>query len=223
MGKLAILIPDTKDFTETETVGSGTCMYIHFKRRRGPFAQKRLTRFLAEKTAGCAVIEERWAKVLELPLLRGDAGRLVHANAVRLLPPNVEHLALFPGRGWQKESILALSQRVRFPELIGGEEAERLAAEVEAETGLAVPVFPVLRPRPEKLVLRLPGAKGGSGLDLSRPEKNCTFLPPPSLRRVCTHTDGSGDTLDALLLFFGFAPSDAGVFLSNFTKQPRTL
>ncbi len=209
---------DTKDYTEAEAIGSGEAVYIHYRPRRGLLARRRLTRFLAEKAADCAVVQPPPVEGMALRQLHGDAATLVCAAAARLLPPGIARLALFPGQ-WATEAVLLeIAGQVRFPELIGGTEAAAMALKIEAETGLSVPVFPVLRPEPGKVVLRLPGAPAGCGLDLSDPCRSCTFLPPPPLRRLCRVLRADGNTLAALLPFFGFTPRDAGVFLSNFTK-----
>lgn len=217
MQRIAIFLEDTKDWHETEAVGRGEVVYLHFRPRRGLLARRRLARFLAEKAAGCTVLEAPVA--LPCPRLpAGDAGALVHACAARIVPSGTERLALFPGRGWQREVILEIAEKVRFLELVGGAEAEALAEEIGAETGLSVPVFPCLRPEAGKTVLRLPGAPKGCGLDLSDPCRTCTFLPPQSLRRVCRYVGTDGQTVAALMSFFGFAPWEACVFLSKSTK-----
>ncbi|MBE7025476.1 MAG: hypothetical protein E7408_05420 [Ruminococcaceae bacterium] len=213
MGTLAICIEDTKDFITEERVGTGTVAYIHYRMRHGLFARRRLTRFLAEKTEGCVCIGHPPVP-LSLPSLSGDAGTLVHARAARFVPPDTERLSLFLGKGWDRGAILEIAARVRFLELIGGTEAEAFAEEIGAETGLSVPVYPMLRERGQT-VLRLPGAPGGYGLDLSDPVRSCTFLPPLPLRPVCRFTGADGDTLAALVSFFGFSVGDVGVFCRN--------
>ena len=112
----------------------------------------------------------------------------------------------------------SLGKKVRFLELIGGEEAEELSEEIGAETGLSVPVFPRLRPEQGKMVVRLPGAPGGCGLDLSDPCRACVFLPPPPLRQVCQRVGTDGQTVATLMSFFGFSPTEACIFLSKSTK-----
>jgi|GEM_PF-1619124 len=223
MGKLAVFIQDTKDFTETEAIGRGTAVYIHFRKRRGLFAARRLTKYLRCESADCFTCDRLFAARLGLACLSGNAARLVHACAPQLLPEGTTHLALFPGVGWQTEAILELARRVRFLELIGGEETNALREAVEAETGLSVPVFSHYKPAAGKLCMRLPGAPRGCGLDLSAPHTRCTFLPPAPLRRLYALSGGDGDMLDALLSFFEFPPSSVHIFLSNFTKPGRDL
>ncbi len=223
MGKLAVFIQDTKDFTETEGIGQGTAVYIHFRKRRGLFSARRLTRYLRGESTDCFTCDASFAARLGLARLSGSGARLIHACAPGLLPEGTTHLALFPGVGWKTEAILELARRVRFLELIGGAETEALREAIEAETGLSVPVFSRYKPAAGKLCMRLPGAPGGSGLDLSDPHAGCTFLPPAPLRRLYTLSGGDGDTLDALLSFFEFPPSSVHVFLSNFTKPKRDL
>lgn len=221
--RLAVFLEDTKDFTETETIGCGEAVYIHYRLRHGLLGRRRMVRFLAENAVDCAAVQPLPVALPTIRQLHGDAAELVRNAVPRLIPPGTERLAIFPGQGTAEKTLVEIAEKVRFPELIGGAEAAALAAKMEAETGLSVPVFSTLRPEPEKLVLRLPGAPPGCGLDLSAPAACCTFLPPLPLRRVCRTLQADGDVLAGLLSFFGFSPRDAGVFLSNFTKAvPRS-
>lgn len=212
-----MFIEDTKDEVTAETVGTGEVIYIRYRRRRGLFAGKRLTRFLEESSRGCATVGTPPGS-LSLPVLGGDAGTLVHARAARFVPPGTERLSLFPGKGYNRTAILEIASRARYLELIGGKEEETLAEEIGEETGLSVPVFPVLRKRGQN-ILRLPGAPAGEGLDLSNPTKSCTFLPPPPLRSVCRAVGTEGDTLAALLSFFGFSATDGEIFCRNLQNK----
>ena len=217
MEKLAVFIEDSADFTTRETVGRGEAVYIHYRRRRGLFPKARLARYRKRAAEGAYTLDRAVAEEAGLPLLSGDAARLVHASAHKLLPPEVSHLALFPGVGWQVEAILEMARRVRFLELIG-EENEGLAARIEEETGLSVPLLGQVTENAGKCIMRLPGAPSGSGLDLTAPNKACVFLPPPPLRRLFAHTDGDGNALEALVRFFGFAPDSVGIFCRNLQK-----
>lgn len=217
MERLAVFIEDTKDEVTAETVGKGQVIYIRYRHRRGPFARKRLSQFLEESSRGCATIGTPPGS-LSLPVLKGNVGTLVHARAARFVPPGTERLSLFPGKGYTSAAILEISSRVRYLELIGGKEEERLAEEIGEETGLSVPVYPVLRNRGQK-ILRLPGAPAGEGLDLSNPAKSCTFLPPLPLRSVCRVVGTDGDTLAALLSFFGFSFGEGEVFCRNLQNK----
>ena len=98
--------------------------------------------------------------------------------------------------------------------------ADALAETIEEETGLRVPVFPKYRPGEGKIALRLPGGAAceGETMDVSMPTKSCIFAPPPILRPLCSHVGNDGDTLEALLSFFGISYAEAGIFLSKSTK-----
>ncbi len=217
MEKLAVFIEDDADFIRQETVGRAEGLYVHYRRRRGPFASLRLARYIKGAASGAVCVDREIAESTGLPLLSGDAGRLVHAACYKLLPAGTTHLALFPGVGWQTEAILEMARRVRFLELIG-EGNEALAAQIEEETGLMVPLFGQVTEEADKCIMRLPGAPGGCGIDLTVPHKACVFAPPPPLRALFAHTRGDGDTLEALLRFFGFAPQSVGIFCRNLQK-----
>lgn len=223
MGRLAVFIEDTKDFTETDKVGSGEVVYVHYRMRRGLFAGRRLSRFLTEKTRGCAVCCTPPVRLEECEQITGSQSELVHKLADRLVPSGTKHLVLFPGQGWHRPAILRIARKVRFLELVGDSSLETLAEEISEETGLSVPVLQEMGNRDGKEILRLPGAPPGTGVDVTAPEKNCRFLPPPSLRRVCAVTGTDGNILAGLLSFFDLPEEEIGVFLSNFTKPPMGI
>lgn len=221
MADMVIFIPDKADTARWETIGSGRCLYLRYRKRRGLFAEKRTKRYL-QKAKGCSTSDAFWAKKLGLPLLSGSGTELVLALCDRLVPEAAAEkcLALSVGERYDAEAIIRIARRVRTMELIAPESAASLAETIEEETGLSVPIFPAYRPGEGKIALRLPGGAdcGKDAIDVSCPDASCLFAPPSALRPLCTHVGSDGDTLAALLPFFGFSYGDAGIFLSKSTK-----
>ncbi len=216
MGKLAIFIPDGKLVPETETIGTGECTYWHYEKPRGLLAKKRERRLLSRFGSGCFGVQKPECEKAGIPCLSGEASSLVHAVFPAALPRGVERVTLFLGQGYKVESLCRLSERVRYLEIIQGPGSVEIAEILQAETGQCIPVRRA--PSAGFLPLRLPGAPGGDGIDLSKAETGCAFLPPPRMRRLWPYTDKSGGTLAALLSFFDMEATDARIFLSKITK-----
>ena len=209
--RLAIFIPDTSDLTETETIGTGEVLYIHFKVRRGLLSKKRLLRYLEREAEGAYTFDAYFARLLALSTPRGEVCALIHAVFPRLVPEGTVQLSLFPGEGYREEAVLTAARRVQFLELVGDAALSPLADRIEAETGLVVPIVASPHEEENALFVRLPGAKAGAGLDLTTPEA-LSFLPPPALRRVTSFVGTDASVLAALLPFFGFTHADVDVF-----------
>lgn len=213
--KLAIFIPDDADFSNAAPVGSGEVVYIHYRVRRGPFLSRRLRRRFGEVLRGAYTFDRYFAERLSLPVPTGDAARLVHAVWDRLLPEGVVQLSLAPGEGFLFDTVLRAARRVQFLELLGDAALSPLADAIEAETGLVVPIVSAPHEGEGALSVFLPGAVGGTGLDLTCPETTVGVLPPPALRKIAALVGTSLETLAALLPFFGFSYADADVFCKN--------
>ncbi len=224
MADLAVFIPDAVNTARWETVGSGRCLYLRYQEKTGFFAKRRVKKHLY-KAKGCSTFDRGFSEKLALPLLSGDGARLALALCDRLVPKAAaeEGLILSVGKDYDKAAILEIARKVRFLELVAPEGAEALCEAIEEETGLSVPVYASLSEETEKPRLRLPGGLplGNGAIDISNPGESCLFAPPAPLRPLCARVGTDGDTLEALLRFFGFKYRDADIFLSKTTKLCR--
>ncbi len=224
MADLAVFIPDEVNTARWEVIGAGRCLYLRYAEKKGFFAKRRVKKHL-KKAAGCTTLDRGFAEKLSLPHLSGDANRLLLAICYKLVPSEAaeEGLVLSVGKVYDTEAILEIARNVRTLELICPEGGEALAEKIEEETGLSVPVYTSFPGQTEKPCLRLPGgiACGEGAIDVSCPLESCVFAPPAGLRALCTKVGTDGDTIEALLQFFGYTLRDADVFLSKSTKSCR--
>ncbi len=216
MGALALFCPDTRTYSVSDTVGSGTVHRLHYRAPRGFGKKRREARLLSSLAVGMQGIQPDFCALSGIPCISGDAARLMYMHLPTLLPRHADRIALFPGNSLSVDTLTALSSRVQFLEIIGGAALASLTEDILNETGVCIPFRST--PSPGFLPVRLPGAEKGAGIDLTNPETSCRFLPPPALRSFWSLTPKTGAALDALLTFFGLPPLSAGVFLSNFTK-----
>ncbi len=223
MADLSVFIPDAVNTARWEPVGSGRCLYIRYM-EKPKFFQKRAVKKHLLRAKGTYAVQAEFAEKLSLPLLSGDGKKLVLSLCDRLVPKAAEEegLVLSVGEEFDEAAILEIARRVRTLEIISKADLTGLCGKIEEETGLIVPVYTKYQPA-KKIFMRLPGgmAVGKGAIDLSAPEKTCLFAPPEALRPLCKIVGSDGNTLEALLRFFGFSYGDADIFLSKITKLCR--
>lgn len=216
MRRLAVFCRDTRTYEACDVIGTGEVNRLHYRPPRGFFKKRREEKLLSSFADGMEGVQPDFCILSGIPCIKGDASRLVFAHLPALLGKKAERIALYPGEALSGNLLTALSEHVRFLEIVGDARHERLAEDILIETGICIPVRTM--PSEGFLSVRLPGAAKGRGLDLTEPELACRFLPPAPLREVWPYVPKTGATLDALLQFFELSPLSAGVFLSNFTK-----
>lgn len=223
MAELSVFIPDTVNAARWENVGNGRCLFLQYI-KKPKFFQKRSVKKHLERAKGTYAVQSEFAEKLSLPLLSGRGDLLTLALCHRLVPQVAEErgLVLSVGEEVNEAAILEIARRVRELEIISEADMTALCDKIEEETGLCVPMHRVFHPT-EKIIMRLPGgmAAGKDAIDLSSSRKACLFSPPAALRPICQIVGSDGDTLEALLRFFGFSYGDANIFLSKITKLCR--
>ncbi len=216
MGTLAVFVEDNRFFQEEVALGSARVRYIHLRPRPG-ICKRFPLRKVRRAAENCFSCQPAYAKQHGLPLLQGNEAQLLHTLAHTLIPKGTQKLAVYPGEGWQAETMLKLAASVRFMELIG-DNTEGLATLLSEETGLCVPCYKTEKVEEGKVILRLPGAPKGPGIDLTTSGQGYRLLPPQALKPIFAHIPLSGDMLDALLHFFNLPADKVSVFLSKYTK-----
>lgn len=222
MAELSVFIPDAVNTARWEPIKNGRCLYIRYMEKPKMFGKRKVKKHL-ERAKGTYAVQAEFAEKLSLPLLSGNGEKLVLALCHRLVPKAAEAgLVLSVGEEFDEAAILEIAKRVRTLEMISTADLEALCSKIEEETGLIVPVYKEYRPM-DKIFMRLPGgmAVGKGAIDLSCPKKTCLFSPPEALRPLCKIVGSDGDTLEALLRFFGFSYGEADIFLSKITKLCR--
>lgn len=223
MAELSVFIPDGTNTARWEPMGTGRCLYLRYQENPNIFQKRKVKKHLL-RAKGTHTLQAAFAEKLSLPLLSGDSTRLVHALCHRLVPKVAEEqgLVLSVGETFDTAAILEIARRVRTLEILSADDISPLTEKIEEETGLVVPVYTAYQPA-EKVFMRLPGgmACGKGAIDLSKPQKACLFAPPAPLRPLCKIVGSDGNTLEALLRFFGFSYGEADIFLSKITKLYR--
>ncbi|MBQ7036850.1 MAG: hypothetical protein IJN74_05100 [Clostridia bacterium] len=223
MAELSVFIPDTKQSARWEPIGNGRCLYLGYREKPGLFQKRKEKKHLL-RAKGTSTLQPEFSEKLSLPLLSGNGEILVHSLCDRLVPKAAEDggLVLSVGKSYDTAAILKIAKKVRTLEIIMAEDDGHLAECIGEETGLVVPVHNAFHPA-NKIFMRLPGgmACGGGAIDLSSPQKTCLFAPPEELRPICRIVGSDGDTLEALLRFFGIPYDRADIFLSKITKLCR--